>query len=519
MKLHKILLPALFLSVAFSACNDIEYYVDEPEMPSDGSIAFGGSVSTMASRAQDANTDIIRASSSGFGVMACLTGEEDYNASTADWIPDFMYNQQVTYINSHWHYEPIKYWPASTTEKVSFFAYWPYTSSPEAKDATSSEITALSANDYQGDPILTFHPGTCPTNHIDLLRASSLNKTNEDGTVAFDFAHALSKVGFRLEPWTDGGYLYGSTVTINSLTLTTPYTKATLDLAIGEWVKADNDPNTFDLSGDAINHYDFDPVEDEPFVLNASDSFIYMVPETDSSNPDEYEITVDFTYSNGGLPEQTRTYTTTISPSFEAGVSYMIVMRFGDPDITPTDFIQFSISVEKWDSTPLEARLVAAQEGMHIVGAMYDRPLGRTYTVTGLYCIDSETVSPDENLLKAPKLITSQTFTLEIDEFEFLKMENGKSYRAEVEAALEGEETVEYQDEFAYQWVSTEYTTNAACTEVPFIYDDNTYAKNFGNTKDQAVIIVNGDAFYKRALFRPFVCVLDRRADCWAVFC
>ncbi|MCC8119048.1 MAG: leucine-rich repeat domain-containing protein [Bacteroidales bacterium] len=58
--------------------------------------------------------------------------------------------------------------------------------------------------------------------------------------------------------------------------------------------------------------------------------------------------------------------------------------------------------------------------------------------------------------------------------------------------SADGEETVEYQDEFAYQWVSTEYTTNAACTTLPF----STYSQSmYKNSVEAAVVVVNGDAY------------------------
>lgn len=70
---------------------------------------------------------------------------------------------------------------------------------------------------------------------------------------------------------------------------------------------------------------------------------------------------------------------------------------------------------------------------------------------------------------------------------------------AEVEGAIEGEETVEYQDEFCYQWVSTEYTTNAACTAVPF--RDNGGNHGYVNTKSSAAVVVFEDAAYTTELY------------------
>ena len=67
----------------------------------------------------------------GFGIFAYYTDNLEYSSTT---IPNFMYNQKVTWSSSKWNYSPIKYWPneygntasSDDIDKVSFFAYGSY---------------------------------------------------------------------------------------------------------------------------------------------------------------------------------------------------------------------------------------------------------------------------------------------------------------------------------------------------------------------------------------------------------
>lgn len=165
--------------------------------------------------------------------------------------PNFMYNQHVTGTNAVapvWTYAPIKYWPNGNTTaddqdgnagsdpakgtvggKVSFFAYAPYWD----KTAATDGIIAMSANDATGNPTVTYKLATNGT-AVDLLWGTAgingvkaqdgtvanepwyiaknpttttawsdnpykvnanLTKMKTDGKIAFNFKHALAKVG------------------------------------------------------------------------------------------------------------------------------------------------------------------------------------------------------------------------------------------------------------------------------------------------------------------------------------
>ena len=114
----------------------------------------------------------------GFGVFGYYTDNGTYDQQQ---IPDFMYNQLVTWnsTDSYWSYSPVKYWPneygksavSDDVDKVSFFAYAPYVEvAPATGKAVNSGdydqaastalqkwgISALSRNNATGDPLVKY---------------------------------------------------------------------------------------------------------------------------------------------------------------------------------------------------------------------------------------------------------------------------------------------------------------------------------------------------------------------------
>jgi len=189
----------------------------------------------------------------GFGVFAymkgisgatqCYDGENNWVACA----PNFMYNQQVTY-SGGWTYTPVKYWPndnnpadgsgasgSQTHSYVSFFAYAPYF---DTSSSPSSGVTAISANNATGAPVLTYTWAA----DADLLYASQIdrykydsNDANDNGrvgdVVSFTFRHALvyiEHLKVRLQENTD------RTVTLKSLRIGYK-TSGTFDLGNAEW--------------------------------------------------------------------------------------------------------------------------------------------------------------------------------------------------------------------------------------------------------------------------------------------
>ena len=124
----------------------------------------------------------------GFGVFAYHTDGDVYSNTS---IPNFMYNQKVTYDGSKWTYEPVKYWPnefgdaakSDQIDYVTFFAYAPWTNLVVSKgqpDATgvaeddmdnfqNKNIVSVTSNKTGGDPIIKYRVDTDPETSVDLL--------------------------------------------------------------------------------------------------------------------------------------------------------------------------------------------------------------------------------------------------------------------------------------------------------------------------------------------------------------
>lgn len=200
---------------------------------------------------------------SGFGVFATQTDNILYTAHNngSNIVPNFMYNQQVTYSAPSWAYTPLKYWPNETVDDdaaqtpaatstaadaLSFFAYAPYvaatastgvltggaTADTDADDAAVANvgITALSANTgatAQADPKVSYQMAYTPSKSVDLLwgvapvggvsytavdgstttKAGAvaagmplldLLKPSKDQKIKFLFRHALARVGLKV---------------------------------------------------------------------------------------------------------------------------------------------------------------------------------------------------------------------------------------------------------------------------------------------------------------------------------
>lgn len=166
------------------------------------------------------------------GVFASYTGQNDLQPTSSK--PDFMYNQPVGKTSGVWTYSPVKYWPNTTGDKISFFAYAPHT------DKVSG-LTVATGNTTAGYPKLNYTVPAAAASQTDLLAAVPLLLTKGDD-VAFRMGHALTHVLFRLKTTSDvtvtrlevkGGKSQGqlafhtSGYTWTSLSGTTTFTGAT----------------------------------------------------------------------------------------------------------------------------------------------------------------------------------------------------------------------------------------------------------------------------------------------------
>jgi len=184
-----------------------------------------------------------------FGVFAYNTKEALWNASATSATPNFMYNQKVTFDGANYTYSPVKYWP--NAEKVSFIGYYPF---PTETNGVS--VSSTFTNKSTGLPKIEF---TIPSN----------DKSKE--TVSLTFQHVLSKVKFSAQTIAEG-----STVTINTITLTGIKNGGTYDCAAGTWTSSTTDLNNTITADQA---YLMVPQS----IENAKVAITYTVTTTDSN--------------------------------------------------------------------------------------------------------------------------------------------------------------------------------------------------------------------------------------------
>lgn len=242
--MKKLIIIAASAALVLGACSKSEITTPAEQVPVTFGTYLGKTKAVSATTFGDMTLATLQGSANGFGVFGYYAdnsgnGTTNDIASAADpakFTPNFMYNQKVTYSSSKWSYSPIKYWPneysaanAKTEQgidKLSFTAY-----APHVATVGTEGITAISANDATGSPTITFKVPADGAEQIDLLYANNfastinLTKSTINYAVPFNFAHALSKLSFKVQAVVDevtpgsGALDAATTITLNSITL------------------------------------------------------------------------------------------------------------------------------------------------------------------------------------------------------------------------------------------------------------------------------------------------------------
>lgn len=274
---HTLLLMAATWTVA--ACTGasdiaetpVQGHADEPQAVSFNAYVNRGT--TRGGYQGTLTTSTLQNEAGGFGVFAYYTDNHVYSQTV---LPNFMYNQQVTWdgTSRSWTYTPIKYWPneagnngATTTDRLSFFAYAPYTdvdaSTGRALVRPTTGIVGLSRSIDSGDPYVRYFATYVPKEATDLCWAvPTIDKTkpNVSERVNFNFKHALSALNVQIDADVDDGRPDVDTYTriyVRSITFRGFAEKGQLNLNNNQdnprWNNLDCD---CDLSSDAITLYD-----------------------------------------------------------------------------------------------------------------------------------------------------------------------------------------------------------------------------------------------------------------------
>ena len=341
-------------ALTMTSCSNDENMVS---IPQGNAIEFGTYVGRDAqTRAHSIETLAKLAEDGGFGVYAYYTNDGDFNPASST--PNFMKNQQVTSTDGlTWTYAPVKYWPNEVTDKLSFFAYAPWVNAPTVAAS--------------GDPVLTFTVPEDVTGHTDLLVADAstlknLTKQTTTGNVQFNFKHALSRVGFKVEAVvddvnnegngeedTDGQYdeeIDGkTTVSVQEVELIGAFhTTADINMNTSAWSDYLGTTSSYSLSyGDFVAAV-ADKVTHEKQQLNTASEYMMIIPHATMGVKVrvKYTVTTEDANLEGGQSVVVNNITSDeFAFTFDQGKAYNFVLHLG------LTSVKLSASVSGWDET------------------------------------------------------------------------------------------------------------------------------------------------------------------------
>lgn len=160
MKYHLRLSAAISLAVTLlSACTSEDLLSEQTTGAGRMPIAFDNYVSRSITRGMPiASISDLAGSGNDFGVFAMYTNSKKYTSSpkvddTDGFEDNFMTNVQVTGTesdsgNTCWEYTPLRYWPSSSEDYVSFLAYAPYVD-PTSDTEGSIDPTLVNSSGQQ----------------------------------------------------------------------------------------------------------------------------------------------------------------------------------------------------------------------------------------------------------------------------------------------------------------------------------------------------------------------------------
>ena len=296
-------------------------------------VSVNGSRGSVINKAED-----LQGLTEGFGVF----GNYSEDTPTA-YGKNLFENQKVTYDASPetqaWKYSPLKYWP--TEGHIDFLAYAPRV---DEKQLNGSSID--------------FTVEDKAANQKDLLWANAKGQTKQNisstnNKVKFQFAHALSRLGYTVklkDAYSDATIklkkitLAGSA---NDATKKAFYTAGTIDLS-----KETKAADLWKISTPA-NKQNFDWFSGDQTVTsisadNPKTDYLFVIPQDFSKTTpgaDELYVIVEYTISYSGVTTTMKSKVSSkITQNFVQGKAYTINLTIG---LTP---IEFDAAVTSWDT-------------------------------------------------------------------------------------------------------------------------------------------------------------------------
>ena len=311
-------------------------------------ISFDGylgrsAVAVNGSRGSEETKDKLK--TDGFGVFG------NYNSTGGQNFGSNLFNNEKVYSSSStepvtWTYTNTKYWP--TDGHVDFLAYAPHVKDTKLKNKTDDPKKVLSCIDFTVSPTIT--------EQKDLLWANATNKTKADGTVTFNFNHALSRLGYTVK--LNDNYT-GTTITLKKITLAgstdgtkeafykngtidLSYTSSTTSPTASLWtISAPEEKLKFDW-------FSSSQVLSTTVTKNSDTEYLFVIPQDFSQTTpgaDELYVIVEYTIQTGSTATMTSKVYQKLGKKFDQGKAYTINLTIG---LTP---IEFDAAVTPWDTT------------------------------------------------------------------------------------------------------------------------------------------------------------------------
>ena len=290
----------------------------------------------------------------GFGVFGYYNTTDHNSTTEQSFVANLFNNEQVTCPKdgANWTYTPLKYWPADG--HVDFLAYAPYDASTALKKTTGADPKNTSCIDFSVSSTIT--------DQKDLLWANAENQTkanhstSTDNKVKFQFAHALSRLGYTVK-LKDASYESVATITLKRIALAGSanedtkafYTKGTIDLsktntASDLWSDYAVDKQNFEWFSESYLVTGTDPKHPDNNREKDKD-YLFVIPQKFKTGSDKLYVIVEYTiqYKSGSAtPTVPYKVSQQLQYDFVQGKAYTINLTIG---LTP---IEFDATVENW---------------------------------------------------------------------------------------------------------------------------------------------------------------------------
>jgi hypothetical protein len=327
MNMKRIIIPLMILLICTVSCDKGRF------LPSDIPVAFGNSVSE--TKASEIATT---ATMSTMGIMGYYSGSNTYSSSSVSGdTPNYMFDQLVSKSSGTWGYSPLKYWPATANNYLTFFAYSPH--------STAASGITTSGNTNKGYPYIDFTVQGAPADQIDFL--VSAPKTNLDiddasSAIEFDMKHSLSKIKFA------SNEIYIVSITIDGIKNSG---RVSYD-ASGNIIWSNQSGNaTYSISSPLVgdggykNTFHFQGLTYTGESTTAGT--MLLIPQTIAS---DIPVTVVYRKGYGALQTETQTTKIPAGTLWGIGQSYKYTIVYQDSD----RLLTILLTVEEWvDNNPV----------------------------------------------------------------------------------------------------------------------------------------------------------------------